>query len=466
MKTLLINMALRPESEVTMFPIGLGYIATAINNAGIEFDILDLELYRNIGSDEGWLEDVFEGYDVFLLGTIVTGYKYVKRICSLIRKVSPNAVIVVGNTVASSIPHILLSTTEADIAVLGEGDVATVNILKGLKDGEIKKQACGIQWREREPIRNLDILPFIDFSLWDVETYIDNSTLQVSEPCPIPRDEVRTLPLNTARGCTHCCGFCYHAFRGYPYRQRSIPDVLAEVGGLIEMYDLNHIGFSDELTFADKVYARSFSQEILGRDLSFYWVAQCRAGTFRPRDGALIDLMKTAGCMGANFSLESADTGILLSMRKGITVKAFEEQVTVFHRHSLPVWTSLVFGYPQETSETIRKTFDVCARNGVYPSIGYLLPQPGTPIYEYARRIGRIPDEEEYLLGMGDRQDLYLNLTTMSDDELRDNVLAGAGRCRDAVGVDLPDDRLIKTGHYVGKKGLLTADGSMGRGGA
>ena len=161
--------------------------------------------------------------------------------------------------------------------------------------------------------------------------------------------------------------------------------------------------------------------------------------------------MHMAGCVGASFALESADKGILLSMRKGITVKAFEEQTALFQRQGLSVWTSLVFGYPQETPETIQKTFDVCARNGVYPSIGYLLPQPGTPIYEYAKKIGRVKDEEQYLLGMGDRQDLYLNLTTMSDDEFRDHVQAGAARCRDAVGVDLPDDKLIKTGHYVGR---------------
>ena len=456
MKTLLINMALRPESPIKMFPVGLGYIATALKNAEIEFDILDLELIRY----DLELMQGFQKYDVVLLGTIVTGYKYVKRLCALIREENPNAVIVVGNTVASSIPEILLSKTEADVAVIGEGDVTVVELLKNLK-GWWGWEGPGIMWKDRgkirswpnrKPIPNLDLLPFIDFELWDIEAYIRNTPLQVSEPCPIPRDEVRALPINTARGCPCRCGFCYNAFQGYPYRRRSIGDVLTEARGLKWKYGLNFIGFSDELTFADKDYAKKFSEEILDLELAFYWVAQCRAGTFGPRDGALVDLMKAAGCVGASFALESADRGILLSMRKGITVKAFEEQVTLFHQHDLSVWTSLVLGYPQETPATIKETFDVCARNGVYPSIGYLLPQPGTPIYEYARKIGRIQDEEEYLLGMGDRQDLYLNLTTMSDDEFREFVMAGAARCRDAVGVDLPDDKLVKTGHYVGFK--------------
>lgn len=458
MKTLLINIALRPESPVKMFPVGLGYIATALSAARIDFDILDLELKRDIIGDEEWLKDIFADYDVFLLGTIVTGYKHVKRFCSLIREAKPNAAIVVGNTVASSIPKILLVKTEADIAVIGEGDIAVPKILEYLLSykfagsGKPTAKIMG-EWSERDYVKDLDTLPFIDFSLWDTEAYIENAPMQVNDPLPsgpISNDKVRALPINTARGCPCRCGFCCHAFVLYPYRQRSIDNVLTEARSLIKRYELNLIGFSDELTFPTKDYARKFSQEVLYRDLRFYWVAQCRAGTFGPGDGEMIDLMKTAGCVGASFALESADKSILLSMQKDITVKAFEEQTAIFHQHDLPVWTSLVLGYPQETPETIQKTFDVCARNGVYPSIGYLLPQPSTPIYEYARKIGRIEDEEKYILGMGDRQDLYLNLTTMSDEEFEDHVMAGAARCRDAVGVDLPDDKLIKSGHYVG----------------
>lgn len=46
MKTLLINVALRPESKVKLFPIGLSYIATAIHNAGFDFDLVDVDAYR------------------------------------------------------------------------------------------------------------------------------------------------------------------------------------------------------------------------------------------------------------------------------------------------------------------------------------------------------------------------------------------------------------------------------------
>ncbi|OGO20353.1 MAG: hypothetical protein A2144_08720 [Chloroflexi bacterium RBG_16_50_9] len=108
--------------------------------------------------------------------------------------------------------------------------------------------------------------------------------------------------------------------------------------------------------------------------------------------------------------------------------------------------TSLVLGYPQETPETIRQTFEVCRRCEIYPSIGYLLPLPQTPMYEYAKQRGFITDEEEYLLRIADRQDLTINLTRMSDEEFVDVVREEAMKLKDYLGIPLSDDQLLKTG--------------------
>jgi len=76
----LINVSLREESPVTYFPVGIGFIATAIKNGGFEFNLLDIDLCRYS------LQDVekrisAEAYDVILMGTIVTGYKKIKERC-------------------------------------------------------------------------------------------------------------------------------------------------------------------------------------------------------------------------------------------------------------------------------------------------------------------------------------------------------------------------------------------------
>jgi len=442
-----------------MFPVGLGYIVTAMKLANFGFDLLDIDGHRLPPAEvERYIRR--KKYDAVCFGCIVTGYRMVKSLAALIREHQPQAKIIVGNTVASSIPEILLTKTEVDVAVLGEGDQTIVDLLKTLGDGRSLDQVKGIWYRQdgqvfrnpdRTVIKNLDILPWIDFSLFDIEIYIENGKKQVSDPLPISREEVRKLSVNTARGCIGKCTFCYHVFQGKTYRTRSPQSVVAEVAHLIDKYQLNFIGFSDELTFFNKKQTLRFVETIIESRLKFFWGFGCRAGLFNnEEDLEIIEKMKQAGCVGASYSLESADPTILKAMNKKITVEQFSKQTQLIHRAGLPVWTSLVFGYPQETPETIARTFDVCIENGIYPSSGYLLPQPGSVMYDYALKHGFIGDEEKYLMGMADRQDLYLNMTRMSDKELMDLVQHGAKRCNEALNVGLADQELIKTLYYRG----------------
>ena len=105
-KVLLINISLRPDSNVMFFPIGIGYIATALKNANIQFDLYDIEVNR-YSNDE--VKHFFnaEQYDYYLLGAIVTGYSKIKRFAKMIRDINENAIIICGNSVASSIPDII-----------------------------------------------------------------------------------------------------------------------------------------------------------------------------------------------------------------------------------------------------------------------------------------------------------------------------------------------------------------------
>ena len=77
MNILVINVSLRPYSPLKLFPIGLGYIATSMKNAGFPFDLLDIDAHRY--SDEEVERRIRrKRYDVVCLGCIVTGYKIVK----------------------------------------------------------------------------------------------------------------------------------------------------------------------------------------------------------------------------------------------------------------------------------------------------------------------------------------------------------------------------------------------------
>ncbi len=457
MKILVINVSLRPFSPVKMFNVGLGYIMTAMDNAGYSFDFLDLDAHRPSDAEiEAYLSRTT--YDVVCFGAIVTGYRHVKSLMLRVRKHNPEAIIIGGNTVASSIPELLLMNTEVDVAVMAEGDETIVDLLQAVEQGRSLETVPGIVFEQdgqmvntpaRPVIKDLDSLPRMNFDLFDIDIYIGNENERRVKDGNPPVTPIRMLPVNTARGCIAKCTFCYHAFLGKGYRRRSTAGILDEIEAMIDRYQLTHISLSDELTFFSKKQALGFADEIIRRGLKFHWGGQCRANLFDDEaDVAIAARMKEAGCTGAFYSLESADPGILKAMNKHITVEQFNRQTRIFQAAGLPVNTSLVFGYPAETPATIARTFDVCIENNIYPSIGYLLPQPGSPMYDYALQNGLIDDEGAYLMAIGDYQDLYLNLTRMSDEEFEGEILKGALRCNGALGRGMDSDRLVKSGGY------------------
>lgn len=461
MKILLVNVSLRPKSPVKMFPVGLGYVATAMKNAGFKFDLLDVDLYRY--SDE-YIENYFKNnqYDVVCMGCIVTGYKIVKHYTEMIKGFHLQTKVIVGNSVATSVYETLLTKTKVDYAVIGEGDETIVELLQVLSKGKSAEEVRGICFLRdgkivmtppRPMIRDISRISLLDFEIFDVKQYIDLSHVYASDPLPMPREQVRALPVNTARGCVARCGFCYHVFREYPYRYRSADSIVGEIKLLIEKYGVNYIFFWDELTFFSKKNTLELANKILEQKLKFYWMGNCRADLFDcEADLEILAKMKEAGCIALGYSLESADEGILLAMNKRIKVEDFSRQTRLLHKAGLPPKTSIVVGYPQETPESIKKTFDCCIENNIYPTSGYLLPQPGSPVYDYARKHGFIKDEEEYLFMMGDRQDLRVNMTSMTDEQLQACVLEGLARCNEALKVGLAKDSLIKTVYHRAPK--------------
>ena len=205
MNILVINIALRPESPKKLFPIGLGYITTAMKQAGLTFDLLDIDGHRHSDQEvENFIQK--KKYDVICMGCIVTGYKIVKALADLVKKHHPQAIIIAGNSVATTIVDTLLTKTKVDIAVISEGDETIVELLNTLSKSGSLEQVRGICFVNdgqvvltppRPMIKDISTLPFIDFGIFDVETYISTSKFVLGDSLPIPpkkREPCRSIP--------------------------------------------------------------------------------------------------------------------------------------------------------------------------------------------------------------------------------------------------------------------------------
>ncbi len=443
--------------------MGLGAVMTYVKKAGYEFDLLDICVHDY--SDD-YVKSYIEKntYDVVLFGSIVTHYKWIKWLVKTVKDAQPECKVVVGNSVAGSIWSLFLTKTSADVAVIGEGDATTKEILDRFKNKESLHGLQGIAFRDADGkivlndkriALNINELPMIDWELFEVPKYFE-MTDKVGAWGAKDRDDGnwRTMPVSTARGCVFKCTFCHYVFWDDPYRHRTAESILSECKHNIDHYGANYINFWDDLSFSSINHCEKIVDGILESGMKFSWSAAIRADLLgNPKIDyekrlRVARKMKESGCISTGFSLESASPEILKMMNKKIEPHYFAEQVELLRKVGIVPSTSVVFGYPIETRETIKQTMEYCKSLQIYPSMGMLLPLPYTKMYDYAKEHGFIPDEDSYLESITERQDLCLNMTQMSDQELMDALKEGAASINQELNLGLSEDSFLKTGGY------------------
>ena len=80
------------------------------------------------------------------------------------------------------------------------------------------------------------------------------------------------------------------------------------------------------------------------------------------------------------------------------------------------------------------------------------MPLPYTAMYDYAKVNGYITDEDKYLESITERQDICLNMTKMSNDEIMNEIKTGAKELNDMFDLGLNENTYIKTKGYKNSK--------------
>ena len=218
MKLAMINISLRPGGARRQLPVGFAYILTALKKNGIDFDLIDMDILK-MSMEELRVVLEREAYEAIGLGCIVTGLRKVAEIADLAKKINPETIIFAGNSVATSIPEILLEKTGVDIAVLGEGDLTVVELAEALAQGKNIDQIPGLAFKqdgdvrftpERKLVKRLDDLGYPDWNLFDLARYAEYYEVNFNK---FFSQNTTSFPISTARGCPYNCSFCYHVFK-------------------------------------------------------------------------------------------------------------------------------------------------------------------------------------------------------------------------------------------------------------
>jgi radical SAM superfamily enzyme YgiQ (UPF0313 family) len=381
MRILLIN-PFYPISETPSPPLGLAYLAAALEQAGARVKILDFVVYPY---SQAGLETAVRSFKPHMAGaTAVTmTVDHASRVLKDLKSIDPEILTVMGG------PHVsfraqktLEETPELDLIVLGEGEQTAVELMQTVKSGGDLSAVNGIAFRRGSEITTTPGRQFI--------ADLDTLPLPARHLLPLGRYRALGLPatLTTSRGCPYPCIFCVgRKMGGARVRYHSSDRVVTELAYLSKR-QFERINIADDLFTASTDHCLSVCDAIQRHHLNIKWTAFARVDTVTAK---LLSAMKAAGCTAVSFGVESANPAILKTIKKGIRLDQIRQAVRLCLKVGISPNASFMLGLPGETRDTIKETIafaNSLQQEGLAYGFHILAPFPGTEVREHADRFG------------------------------------------------------------------------------
>lgn len=374
-RVLLINPP-TPLEERPNPPLGLAFVAAALEDAGVEVRIIDMVTHP---LDRARLQALLDDFQPDIAGATAVTMTFHGAVRALrdIKAIDSDILTVMGG------PHVTFTSQETldqvpelDLIVMGEGDVTVVDLVKELHNGRNWGSIRGLAFRDAGG--KVEITPAQDI------VDVNELPLPARHLLPLGRYRALKMPISitTARGCPFPCIFCSaRDMAGAKIRNRDAAIVVDELEDLAGL-GFHQINIADDLFTGRKKHCLAVCDEIIARGLKIIWSCYSRVDTINP---ALLGRMKEAGCATMAFGIESANAEILERVRKGITIPKTIEAVKMCVEAGIDPHCSFILGLPGETPETLKETLAFCElikSMGASYGLHLLAPFPGTAVRE------------------------------------------------------------------------------------
>jgi radical SAM superfamily enzyme YgiQ (UPF0313 family) len=375
--------------------LGLGYLATALGNAGHSVEILDCQKQRM--TMDGWRPVAMRlCHDVVGFKVFSADLARVAEQLRILKEARPEVVTLVGGPHVSGDPAWSLETMpHADFGFVGEAELALPRFLAALARQSEEKIESVPGLARRENGRIVVNPPLVheaidDFGIprWDLM----NPASYPDETFGVFVRSFPTASIITTRGCPYRCTYCGgFAVTGRRLRKRSPALVLEEILRLRDEFGVRDVTIVDDNFTLDRNYAASICQAILDARLGISW--SCPNGVrVDSLDEELLRLMERSGCYSLALGIESGSQRILDAMGKKLELSIVREKVRLVRATTRIKMTGFfMLGYPEETREDIEATLGLSLELPIdRASFPIFSPLPGTEIYHRLLDDGRI----------------------------------------------------------------------------
>jgi radical SAM superfamily enzyme YgiQ (UPF0313 family) len=379
-------------SDARAYPLGLGYVASVLKDAGHAVHFLDLALEGGDPERRLLLEVRSVQADAIGMTLMTPNYEEARTLVSRVRPELSGIPIVVGGPHPCAVPEETLKDGTADIVVLSEGETMAKDLFSAIEEGGDLQAVPGIAYLDGDarlvvtsPPHQVSDLDASPYPAWDIIS-----------PGRYPgtlRGRKMAVVLTT-RGCPFRCVNCYRGpAAGRHYRKRSISNIMEELRRLYREYGIRAFGFRDDIFTLDMDRARGLCDAISAEGLDIIWNCQTRVDRV---DRDLLQRMKRSGCISVDFGVESGSEEILKNLKKRITKEQARQAVRNCREIGLPTRAFFMIGLPWETPDTVEETIAFAKELRATNSYFFLAtPYPGTVLRDQFLEAG-LPVATDY----------------------------------------------------------------------
>lgn len=335
--------------------------------------------------------------------------------------------IVVGGPQTLHMTEKDLETYQADAILKGEGEEILLEWLNGKVQGREITVPGEIRIEEKT-----DYVYLPDLAKYALPRNEDVLDFQ----------EKPLLSVITARGCPHRCAFCFEGGNSKQLRMRPVEDVLQEIElRLKNSQRPRYIFFTDDTltTQPQRLKKLLAGLKTLRENYDFVWFCEGHPG-FLAKNPELIRAMIDSGMVRMQIGMESGVEEVLAAYGKQARPEDIEKVVRICYQEGLAQLTgNYIIGGALETEKTMAVTAETALKllalaPGLLDlSTTFVMPLPGTEIYQHPEEFRIVLDDGDYITSI---EDFPVNHT---DDLTLPEICTGRSRFITAVSNKMKD---------------------------
>jgi anaerobic magnesium-protoporphyrin IX monomethyl ester cyclase len=378
-------------------PLGFLYLGAQAEAAGWDAEVYDAMTFRHDFKDiRKFLEQT--EFDVLATSAITPTFPDAAKLLALGKEINPDCSTLIGGVHPTFCYKEIFAdpSNKIDYIICSEGETPLFNFLSNFENISKRHETKNLIFKNDDKIITNPIIPLNDnldsfpvaWHLLDWSKYkyyvIPNSCLGA---------------ISTSRGCNHGCTFCsQQRFWNRMWRGRAPQKVVNEIIYINKTYGVDVVLFTDEYPTYDRDRWEELLDLIIKEDLGIYILIETRVEDII-RDKDILHKYRKAGIIHVYVGAEATDQETLDKINKEITVGQSQEAIALIDQYGMISETSFVLGFPEETNESIKKTFDLAKEfNPHFAHFLAITPWPYSEFHKEVKEHIEIFDYSKYNL--------------------------------------------------------------------